>query len=99
MAKFERAKTAERTGGGKLRRAREGKMIPNNCPNYGFRYNAARDNYVVDTEQMRIVERIFYIVGVEGVSVRGVKRAFEREGLLSPNGKHNWQRPSFAPAF
>jgi site-specific DNA recombinase len=93
MAKFERAKTAERTRRGKLRRAREGKVIPNNCPNYGFRYNAARDNYVVDTEQMRIVERIFYMVGVEGVSVRGVKRAFEREGLLSPTGKYNWATP------
>jgi hypothetical protein len=39
---------------------------------------------------MRIVERIFYLVGVEGVSIRRIKRAFEREGLLTPTGKHNW---------
>jgi site-specific DNA recombinase len=90
FAEYERAKTAERSRRGKLRRAREGKVIPNNCPDYGFKYNAARDNYVVDTEQMQIVECIFYMVGMEGISVRGVKRAFEREGLLTPTGKHNW---------
>jgi site-specific DNA recombinase len=93
LAKFERAKTAERTRRGKLRRAREGKVIPNNCPDFGFSYNTARDNYVVDTAQMQIVGRIFYMVGVEGVGVRGVKRAFEREGLLTPTGKHNWATP------
>jgi site-specific DNA recombinase len=48
LAKFERAKTAERTRRGKLRKAREGKVIASTRPNYGFRYNAARDNYVVD---------------------------------------------------
>jgi len=90
FAEYERAKTTERSRRGKLRRAREGKVIPNNCPNYGFRYNATRDNYLVDTEQMRIVKRTFYLVGVEGVSIRGVKRAFERAGLLTPTGKHNW---------
>jgi site-specific DNA recombinase len=30
------------------------------------------------------------MVGVEGIGIRGVKRAFEREGLLTPTGKRNW---------
>ncbi len=93
FAEYERAKVAERSRRGKLRRAREGKVIPNNCPDFGFMYNAMRNNYVVDIEQMRVVERIFYMVGVEGVSVRGVKRVFEREGLLTPTGKRNWATP------
>ncbi len=42
LAKYERAKLAERTRRGKLRRAREGKIIPVNRPNYGFKLNAAR---------------------------------------------------------
>ena len=36
IGKYERAKTAERTRRGKLRRAREGKMIPVNRPNFGL---------------------------------------------------------------
>jgi site-specific DNA recombinase len=37
LAKFERAKTAERTRRGKLRKAREGKIICGHTPGYGFR--------------------------------------------------------------
>jgi site-specific DNA recombinase len=94
LAKFERAKTTERTRRGKLRRAREGKIVPTKRPNFGFRYNSARDNYVVDQEQTRVVERIFYMVGVEGVSINGVKRAFEREGVPTPGGARFWSKTS-----
>src|SRR5215218_10017527 len=41
LAKFERAKTAERTRRGKLRKAREGHLSLA-TPKYGFRYNEAR---------------------------------------------------------
>src|SRR5918995_653736 len=41
LAKYERAKTTERTRRGRLRRAREGKIIAGHTPDYGFRYNAA----------------------------------------------------------
>jgi site-specific DNA recombinase len=93
FAKFERAKTAERTRRGKLRKAREGKILAGRRADFGFMYNAARDNYVVDAKQMRLVKRIFYMVGVEGYSIRGVKRAFERESLPTPDGKRNWAAP------
>src|SRR3712207_3669293 len=63
LAKFERAKTAERSRRGKLRKAREGKVIANNSVDYGFRYNATRDGYVVDEATMRVVRRIFFMVG------------------------------------
>src|SRR5687768_11937788 len=43
LAKFERAKTAERTRRGRLRKAREGKVIAGRQADYGFRYNASRD--------------------------------------------------------
>jgi site-specific DNA recombinase len=41
LAKYERAKTAERSRRGKLRKAREGKIIANNGVDYGFKYNDA----------------------------------------------------------
>src|SRR5215211_9342822 len=39
LAKFERAKTAERTRQSKLQKAREGKMLAVHGPPHGFRYN------------------------------------------------------------
>src|ERR671916_800664 len=48
FAKFERAKTAERSRRGKLRKAREGKIVAGRRPNYGFRFNSTRDDYEVD---------------------------------------------------
>jgi site-specific DNA recombinase len=43
LAKFERAKIAEKTRRARLRKAREGKVIAGRRADYGFRYNAARD--------------------------------------------------------
>jgi site-specific DNA recombinase len=90
LAKYERAKVAERTRRGRLRRAREGKIVPGNLPDYGFRFNAARDNYEVDEEIMGIVRRMFYLVGVEGAPMYRVKKIFEGEGIRSPQGKRFW---------
>src|SRR5215212_5159006 len=63
LAKFERAKTAERSRRGKLRKAREEKILRGPKPPYGFRYNATRDGYEVDEEAMQVVRRIFRMVG------------------------------------
>src|SRR5688572_11498768 len=41
LAKYERAKTAERTRRGKLRKAKQGKIIAGRRPNYGFKFNRA----------------------------------------------------------
>jgi len=90
LAKFERAKTAERSRRGKLRKAREGKVIANNSVDYGFKYDAARDGYEVDETTMPTVRRIFRMVGSEGHSLRKTKRRFDIEGLPTPGGKRYW---------
>jgi site-specific DNA recombinase len=90
LAKYERAKTAERTRRGKLKKVREGKILANNCADFGFRYNASRDGYLVDEEAMSVVRRIFRMVGVEGVSLRGVVNTLNREGVKPPGGP--WTR-------
>jgi site-specific DNA recombinase len=90
IARYERLKIAERSRRGKLRKAREGKIIATKRPHFGYRYNASRDGYEVDDETMAVVRRIFRMVGTEGVAIRGVKRIFEREGLSTPEGKRRW---------
>ena len=89
LAKFERAKMAERTRRGKLRRAKEGKVIAGQAAPYGFAYNAGRDNFVVDEERMGVVARIFHEIAGGG-SVFGMSQALMRESVPAPAGGENW---------
>src|SRR5215208_6871116 len=73
LAKFERAKTAERSRRGKKQKARLGKILSTRAA-YGFDWNAARDSYVIDQEQMAVMRRIFYMAGVEGRSLCAIQQ-------------------------
>jgi site-specific DNA recombinase len=68
LAKYERAKFTEKSRRGKLRKAREGKIVATKMPHYGFKHNASRDAYVVDEATMPIVRQIFQMVGSQGYS-------------------------------
>jgi len=92
LAKYERAKIAERTRRGKLRKAREGKVLATQMPNYGFDFNNERDGYVVNEEKMAVVRRIFRMVGTEGASLGKVKKTLDREGTPTPAGGGSWSR-------
>ncbi len=92
VARYEKLKIAERTRRGKLRKAREGKVIAGHTPNYGFRYNPARDGYELDESTMPTVRRIFRMVGTEGASLHAVQRFLEREGVPAPKGGRSWSR-------
>ena len=94
LAKYERAKTAERTRRGKLRKVKDGKVLANNCADYGYRYNDTKDGYLVEEETMSVVRRVFRMVGVEGMSLKGVAAALDREGVKPPgvssSGSGRW---------
>ena len=90
LAKYERAKIAERSHRGKLRKAREGKVIALHTPNYGFKYNATRDGYEVDEVAMQVVHRIFRMVGEECSTLYKVKRELERAGIPTACGGRFW---------
>jgi site-specific DNA recombinase len=90
LAKYERAKITERSRRGKLQKAREGRLVAGPRPNYGFRYNATRDNYVVNEEEIRVIRRIFRMVGAEGRTMNAVRSTFQREGVKSPTGSKYW---------
>src|SRR5215211_1387713 len=69
LAKYERAKIAERSRRGKLRKAREGRAVAP-IAKYGYRFNEARDALLVHDPEMAVVEKIFRMAA-EG---RGVTR-------------------------
>jgi site-specific DNA recombinase len=72
LAKFERAKTAERSRRGKKQKARLGKILSSKAA-YGFAWNDPRDGYVIHPEQMAVMRRIFYMAGVEGRSLCAIR--------------------------
>jgi site-specific DNA recombinase len=95
LAKYERAKMAERSRRGKLRKAREGKVIAGRMAHhgsarYGFTFNDARDAMVVDEEKMAVVRRIFRMVGVEGQPIFAAKRMLDAAGVPTATGKPRW---------
>ncbi|MDP9480297.1 MAG: recombinase family protein, partial [Actinomycetota bacterium] len=95
IAKYERAKTRERTSRGRRQRAKDGRVVfGGNRPNYGFRPDDSRATYVVDEEEMKVVRRIFRHVA-EGGSLHGLRRALDREGVPTPGGGPRWATRTF----
>jgi site-specific DNA recombinase len=90
LAKFERAKTAERTRRGRLKKAREGKIVAGPVPNYGFKFDATKESYVVYEAEMCVVRHICHMIGVEGMALHAVANALEREGVLTAKGGKHW---------
>lgn len=90
LAKFERAKIAERTRRGKLRKAKEGKIVAGRMTPFGFGFNGPRDGYVVNEKAMLVVQRIFEMIGRERMPIRAVKRALERDDVPTPYGGRWW---------
>jgi site-specific DNA recombinase len=99
LGKYERAKISERSRRGKLQKARQGKVMAGPCVKYGFKLNASRDGLLVDEEKMRVVTRIFRMVGTEGHSMNAVFKTFERERLPTPGGGKHWDRAFFRIAI
>jgi DNA invertase Pin-like site-specific DNA recombinase len=90
LAKYERAKFTEKSRRGKLRKAREGKIVATKMPHYGYKHTASRDGYEVDEATMPVVRQIFQMVAFEGHSLHGVKKGLEARGLPTPAGKKYW---------
>jgi site-specific DNA recombinase len=86
LAKFERAKTLERTRRGKLMKARSGKIVGNGKAPYGFLYED--DHYHVDPERMPFVHMIFEKLA-EGCSLYSVVQHLHDIGAPTP-GSGRW---------
>jgi site-specific DNA recombinase len=99
LGKYERAKISERSRRGKLQKARQGKVMAGPRVKYGFKLNASRDGLLVDEEKMRVVTRIFRMVGTEGHSMNAVFKTFERERLPTPGGGKHSDRAFFRIAI
>jgi len=91
LAKYERAKIAERTRRGKLRKAREGKVVTP-TPKYGFRFNETHDGLIVHEAEMTVVAKIMRWAS-EGCGANNMRTRLHAEGIPTPKGKPVWDRP------
>ena len=89
LARYERAKIAERSRRGKRRMASEGKIIAGPQPVYGFRYTEDRKGYEVDEAKMCVARRIFDDVAA-GKTLKSIKRGLEEGGKPTPGGGRFW---------
>jgi site-specific DNA recombinase len=93
LAKFERAKTAERTRRGKVRKAKEGKIVAASTgPAFGFAFNEARDGCVIDEPRMQVVRDIFRMIAEESTPLTTVRSALEARVVPAPGGGRRWFR-------
>jgi site-specific DNA recombinase len=96
LSKFERAKTAERSRRGKLRKAREGKILRGPKSPYGFRYNAAGDGLIVYEPEMVVAERIFRLaaegLGPQAIQTRSTMKARPRQRAIHCGRAGRWSR-------
>ena len=88
LAKFERAKLAERSRRGKMRKAKEGHVGVTTLK-YGFRYNEARDSLIVYEPEMKVVGKVFRMAA-DGLGVMAIRTRLRLEGILSPKGGKVW---------
>src|SRR5215217_3689647 len=89
FAEYERAKMAERTRRGRIRKAREGKLLPSPQPPFGFRYNAARDGLIVHDPEMLVVRNIFEMAAA-GLGLRAIQARLYSAGTPTRKGKRVW---------
>ena len=89
VAKYERVLITERTRRGKLRRAREGKVVPAGSPPYGFTYDKGIGNYRVDERTICVVKRIFEMAA-SGTSLHRIRKTFEDEAIPTAEGSRFW---------
>jgi site-specific DNA recombinase len=90
LAKYERAKIAERSRRGKLRKAREGRAVAP-VAKYGYRFNAAGDALVISEPEMQVVEKTFRMAA-EGHGAGKIQSSLYAEGIRSPRGRDVWDR-------
>jgi site-specific DNA recombinase len=91
----ERRTTARRSRSRKLEQARSGFVVPTHTATFGFRVAGERTKRVYEVEErhMRVVRRIFEMIGVERMGVRTCARLLNAEGVPTPPAPIKAKRP------
>ena len=95
IAEYERAQILERSRRGKRHRAQLGEVSVMSGAPYGYRYIRKTDEspaaYMVDEAEARVVRRVYDMYTVEGLSIGGITRRLNREGVPTRKASR-WER-------
>ena len=99
IAEYERAQILERSRRGKRHRAQAGEVSVMSGAPYGYRYvhktEEALATYMVNEAEASVVRRVYEMYTVEGLSIAGITRRLNREGIPPRRaGRRPRRRPS-----
>src|SRR6267154_1785390 len=96
IAEYERAQILERSRRGKRHRAQAGEVSVMSGAPYGYRYVRKTDEapaaYAVLEAEARVVERIYEMYTVEGLSIGEITRRLNTEGIPTRKASARWER-------
>jgi site-specific DNA recombinase len=95
IAEYERAQILERSRRGKRHRAQAGEVSVMSGAPYGYRYVRKTDEapaaYAVLEAEARVVERIYEMYTVEGLSIGEITRRINAEGIPTRKASARWE--------
>ena len=96
IAEYERAQILERSRRGKRHRAHSGEVSVMSGAPYGYRYIRKTDEapaaYTVLEAEARVVQRIYEMYTVEGLSIGEMTRRINAEGIPTRKASARWER-------
>src|SRR5882757_6122584 len=96
IAEYERAQILERSRRGKRHRAHSGEVSVMSGAPYGYRYIRKTDEapaaYTVLEAEARVVQRVYEIYTVEGLSIGEITRRLNAEGIPTRKASARWER-------
>src|SRR6266851_990981 len=96
IAEYERAQILERSRRGKRHRAQSGEVSVMSGAPYGYRYVRKTDEapatYAVLDAEARVVQRIYEMYTVEGLSIGEITRRINVEGIPTRKASARWER-------
>ncbi|CAG9608077.1 recombinase family protein [Pseudoneobacillus rhizosphaerae] len=94
ISEFEKEKIKQRTKGGKLRKAREGKVL-GNYGLYGYGFDKDKNTYTIDEEEAKVVRMIFdYFTDATSPfkGINGIAKHLTEIGIPTAKKKQVWHR-------
>jgi site-specific DNA recombinase len=96
IAEYERAQILERSRRGKRHRARSGEVSVMSGAPYGYRYVRKSDEapaaYAVIEAQAQVVQRVYELYTVTGLSIGAITRQLNTEGVATRKRSPRWER-------
>ena len=96
IAEYERAQILERSRRGKRHRARAGELSVMSGAPYGYRYirksEDAPASYAMIEAEARVVQRVYELYTVRGLSIGAIARQLNEEGVPTRKRSARWER-------